>query len=163
MPDYRPSSLSEPRDVVSSPFCFDIVTSAYVWCRQIVIYTITMEERGYVYPCYWEHKFNLFELCVFESNYYWIKSRASLTECNPVTTPCAVGQVWSAKACPKEQTSAEECKKYSGLVALANFIACWTRPDIAFTVNKLMLCVVCPGWCRLRALRANTTNSRAPE
>ena len=74
VPDYRPSSLSEPRDVVSSPFCFDIVTSAYVWCCQIVIYTITMQERGCVYPCYWEHKFNQFELCVVESNCYWIKS-----------------------------------------------------------------------------------------
>jgi len=102
--------------------------------------------------------YNRLERTLFLSQMTSIKTlleRANLTECNPVTTPCAVGQVWSAKDCPKEQTSAEECKKYRGLVALANFIACWTRPDIAFTVNKLCKFMSNPGpphWSALKHL-----------
>lgn len=90
--------------------------------------------------------------------------RANLAECNAVATPCVVGQAWSVKDCPQVQASAEECKKYRGLVALANFIACWTRPDIAFTVNKLCKFMSNPGpahWTALkhllRYLKGSTT------
>jgi histone deacetylase 1/2 len=63
--------------------------------------------------------------------------RAKMTDCNPVLTPSQPGTVWTKKDCPEVQESGENCTQYRALVALANFIANWTRPDITFTVNKL--------------------------
>jgi histone deacetylase 1/2 len=62
--------------------------------------------------------------------------RAKMADCNSVSTPCPPGFVFTKTDCPPV---AEEAKiaEYRSLIALANFIACWTRPDIAFTVNKL--------------------------
>ena len=39
------------------------------------------------------------------------------------------------------------------MIALANFIACWTRPDITFTVNKLCKYMSNPGEVHWRALK----------
>ncbi len=52
--------------------------------------------------------------------------RARMSDCNSTVTPCQAGILFSKKDC-----------EYRSLIALANFIACWTRPDITFTVNKL--------------------------
>ena len=35
--------------------------------------------------------------------------------------------------------------EYASLIALANYLACWTRPDIAFIVNKLCKFMSNPG------------------
>lgn len=57
--------------------------------------------------------------------------RAGMKDCNPCATPCQANDVWTKKDCPTQTT------KYRALIALANFIANWTRPDITYTVNKL--------------------------
>ena len=63
--------------------------------------------------------------------------RAGMSDCNPVPTPCQAGAVFTKKDCPDPAESDANCKKYRSLVALANFVSCWTRPEITFTVNKL--------------------------
>ena len=55
-------------------------------------------------------------------------------ECNPVSTPCIQGTVLRKAAESEEPVDAHQ---YRSLVALANYIACWTRPDITYIVNKL--------------------------
>ena len=61
-------------------------------------------------------------------------SRAGMMECNPVSTPCIQGTVLRKAAESEEPVDAHQ---YRSLVALANYIACWTRPDITYIVNKL--------------------------
>jgi hypothetical protein len=78
--------------------------------------------------------------------------RASLADCNAVQTPCQAGTVWTKKDCP-EKPESTECTKYRALVALANFIANWTRPDITFTVNKLCKYMSNPGPTHWQALK----------
>ena len=78
--------------------------------------------------------------------------RANLAECNPVSTPCQPGMVWSKQNCPDKPDPAD-CTKYRALVALANFIANWTRPDITFTVNKLCKFMSNPGPAHWQALK----------
>jgi hypothetical protein len=79
--------------------------------------------------------------------------RAGMKDCNPVSTPSQPSIVWTKKDCPESPESAENCTLYRGLVALANFIACWTRPDIAFTVNKLCKYMSNPGVVHWQALK----------
>jgi len=81
--------------------------------------------------------------------------RAGMQDCNPVPTPCKTGQLWTKKDCPEPQETAERITHYRALVALANFIANWTRPDITFTVNKLCKFMSNPGpvhWSALKHL-----------
>ena len=63
--------------------------------------------------------------------------RAKMQDCNPCPAPCTAGLVFTKQDCPEPPTSAALCFEYRSLIALANFISCWTRPDITFTVNKL--------------------------
>ena len=79
--------------------------------------------------------------------------RAGMTDCNPVSTPCQAGIVWTKRDCPQQQESAANCTQYRALVALANFIANWTRPDITFTVNKLCKYMANPGPAHWQALK----------
>jgi len=79
--------------------------------------------------------------------------RAGLSDCNPGLLPCQVASVFSTKDCPTPTSS--RCTEYRSLVALANFLACWTRPDIAFVVNKLCKFMANPGelhWQMLKYL-----------
>lgn len=61
--------------------------------------------------------------------------------------------MWTKKDCPEKQESAELCTQYRALVALANFIANWTRPDITFAVNKLCKFMSNPGPVHWQALK----------
>jgi histone deacetylase 1/2 len=61
--------------------------------------------------------------------------------------------VFTKKDCPEPPETAENCTLYRSLVALANFIACWTRPDITFTVNKLCKYMSNPGVVHWQALK----------
>jgi hypothetical protein len=79
--------------------------------------------------------------------------RANMMDCNTVSTPCQAGVVWTKKDCPEKQASADICTQYRALVALANFIANWTRPDITFTVNKLCKYMSNPGPAHWQALK----------
>ena len=79
--------------------------------------------------------------------------RAKMSDCNPVPVPCQSGAVFSKRDCPVPPSS--KSNEYSSLVALANFLACWTRPDIAFVVNKLCKFMANPGdahWQMLKFL-----------
>ena len=49
--------------------------------------------------------------------------------------------------------SSENCTLYRALIALANFIANWTRPDITSTVNKLCKFMSNPGPAHWQALK----------
>ena len=69
--------------------------------------------------------------------------RAQMQDCNPVLTPCPAGTIFTKKDCPPTQSP--RSSEYASLVALANYLACWTRPDIAFAVNKLCKFMANPG------------------
>src|SRR6185437_4056974 len=69
--------------------------------------------------------------------------RAHMSDCNPVPVPCSSGAVFTKKDCPDPQST--RATEYASLVALANFLACWTRPDIVFIVNKLCKFMSNPG------------------
>lgn len=76
--------------------------------------------------------------------------RAGLSDCNPSKLPCQPGMIFSNKDCPPNKARSTQ---YAALIALANFIACWTRPDIAFTVNKLCKFMANPGEVHWQALK----------
>src|SRR5205085_98641 len=60
--------------------------------------------------------------------------RAKMADCNAAPAPCQPGLLFTKQDCP-ETPDAKDCTDYRKLVALANFISCWTRPDITFTVH----------------------------
>ena len=62
--------------------------------------------------------------------------------------------VFSKQDCPQDPPASEaDCKQYRSLIALANFISCWTRPDITFVVNKLCKYMSNPGPVHWQALK----------
>ena len=79
--------------------------------------------------------------------------RASMTDCNTVSTPCPAGTVFTKKDCPAEASTNNTVTEYRSLIALANFISCWTRPDITFTVNKLCKYMANPGETHWKLLK----------
>ena len=79
--------------------------------------------------------------------------RAKMQECNPSPTPCVTGMTFTKKDCPATADDSKHCTEYRSLIALANFIACWTRPDITFTVNKLCKYMSNPGEVHWKALK----------
>ena len=77
--------------------------------------------------------------------------RAGMSDCNPTQLPCQPGTTFSKKDCPTPPSS--RSTEYAALIALANFIACWTRPDITYTVNKLCKFMSNPGEAHWQALK----------
>jgi histone deacetylase 1/2 len=93
-------------------------------------------------------------LCVSQLNTIrTLLERAGMEDCNPVPTPCQAGIVWTKQDSPQVADSAQDCTQYRALVALANFIANWTRPDITYTVNKLCKYMANPGAVHWQALK----------
>jgi len=78
--------------------------------------------------------------------------RAKMKDCNPVQTPLQPGTTFSREDANME-ASAEDIKQYRSLVALANFLSCWTRPDITFAVNKLCKFMAFPGSVHWKSLK----------
>jgi histone deacetylase 1/2 len=78
--------------------------------------------------------------------------RAGMTDCNPAPTPCQSSIVFTKQDCPPTPDP-ESCTDFRRLIALANFISCWTRPDITFTVNKLCKYMSNPGAVHWQALK----------
>ena len=78
--------------------------------------------------------------------------RGQMADCNPVSTPCVTGLVFTKKDCP-EVPNPSSTTQYRSLIALANFISCWTRPDITFIVNKLCKFMSNPGPVHWQALK----------
>ena len=77
--------------------------------------------------------------------------RAKMQDCNAAPTPCPAGTVFTNADCPA--TPSPRTTEYASLVALANYLACWTRPDIAFVVNKLCKFMSKPGDAHFRILK----------
>jgi transposase InsO family protein len=71
--------------------------------------------------------------------------RAKMLDCNSVQTPCPTGVIFTNADCPAEAGSNTTTTEFRSLIALANFLSCWTRPDITFTVNKLCKYMANPG------------------
>ena len=59
--------------------------------------------------------------------------------------------MFSKKDCPT--TPSPRTTEYASLIALANYLACWTRPDIAFVVNKLCKFMSNPGDAHFQVLK----------
>ena len=80
--------------------------------------------------------------------------RAKMNDCNPSQSPCQAGFTFTKEDCPGDPNNPTSTE-YRSLIALANFISCWTRPDITFTVNKLCKYMSNPGpkhWAALKQL-----------
>ena len=77
--------------------------------------------------------------------------RAGMTDCNAASTPCVAGFIFTKgePGAPDEKS----IKEYRSLVAMANFISCWTRPDVTFTVNKLCKFMASPTDAHWSALK----------
>ncbi len=81
--------------------------------------------------------------------------RAKMSSCNAASNPCVTGTQFTKQDCPMETENNPLTKDYRSLIALLNFISCWTRPDVAFTVNKLCKFMGNPGethWKQLKHL-----------
>jgi hypothetical protein len=78
--------------------------------------------------------------------------RAKMTDCNGSQLPCSSGTVFTKDDCPPvaENTTITE---FRSLIALVNFIACWTRPDITFVTNKLCKFMSNPGEAHWKCLK----------
>jgi hypothetical protein len=77
--------------------------------------------------------------------------RAGLSNANSVSTPCPNGFVFTKQDCPLEED--KNATEYRSLIAMANYIACWTRPDLSYTVNKLCKYMANPGQPHWRILK----------
>lgn len=77
--------------------------------------------------------------------------RAKMTDCNPAQIPCQPGSVFSRANCPA--TTNSTTAEYRSLIALANFLSCWTRADITFCVNKLCKFMSNPGEAHWKLLK----------
>ena len=86
-----------------------------------------------------------------ESSVEVLLERAKLSDCNPVSTPCVSGAVFTREDCPPLPNASST--EFRGLIALANFISCWSRPDITFVVNKLCKFMSNPGEAHWRMLK----------
>ncbi len=76
-----------------------------------------------------------------------------MLDCNPASTPCVTGAVFTKKDCPEAAAPNDFLSDYRSLIAMANFISCWSRPDITFTVNKLCKYMSNPGETHWRQLK----------
>jgi hypothetical protein len=79
--------------------------------------------------------------------------RARMLDCNPAPTPCVTGAVFTKKDCPEAASPNDFLSDFRSLIAMANFISCWSRPDITFTVNKLCKFMSNPGEVHWRQLK----------
>ena len=69
--------------------------------------------------------------------------RGGMTDSNPTLLPCVTGAVFTKADSP--ETPTPDATHYRSLVAMANFLSCWSRPDITFVVNKLCKFMSNPG------------------
>jgi hypothetical protein len=74
------------------------------------------------------------------------RARSSMKSVHPSLTPCVAGFVFTKADCPEvPQPRPARMPEYRGLIALANYISVWTRPDITYVVNKLCKYMASPG------------------
>jgi len=87
-----------------------------------------------------------------ESMIISLLEKSGMSSANPVPVPCANGFVFTRADCPKDNDEKEMMEKsnqgptpFRQRSALINFLSCWTRPDVTFTVNKLSKFMSNPG------------------
>jgi hypothetical protein len=74
------------------------------------------------------------------------RSRDNMKSQHPAATPCVAGFVFTKGDSPKvPQPRPSRMPEFRGLIALANYISVWTRPDITYVVNKLCKYMANPG------------------
>jgi hypothetical protein len=74
------------------------------------------------------------------------RAQASMKSQHPAVTPCVAGFVFTKGDCPTIALARPvRMPEFRGLIALANYISVWTRPDITFVVNKLCKYMANPG------------------
>jgi len=79
--------------------------------------------------------------------------RAQMTQSNAVNTPVVAGAIFSKTDCPADASTNTSTTEFRSLIALLNFISCWTRPDITFIVNKLCKFMSNPGELHWKMLK----------
>lgn len=77
--------------------------------------------------------------------------RANMTDCNPTSCPCVAGFVFTKGEVVSPDK--DNITEYRSLIAMANFLSCWTRPDITYVVNKLCKYMSCPNNTHWQALK----------
>ena len=90
--------------------------------------------------------------------------RSKLSNCNSAATPCVSGAVFTKADSPPVADKNDTTTDFRSLIAMANFISCWTRPDITFTVNKLCKFMSNPGethWHMLKHLLRYLAGTRS--
>jgi hypothetical protein len=90
--------------------------------------------------------------------------RSKMLDSNPSSTPCASGSTFSKVDSPSAVSDNNTVADYRSLIALANFISCWSRPDITFVVNKLCKFMSNPGdlhWKYLKQLLRYLAGTRS--
>ena len=74
------------------------------------------------------------------------RARATMKSQHPALTPCVAGFVFTKADSPAvPQPRPARMPEFRGLIALANYISVWTRPDITYVVNKLCKYMANPG------------------
>ncbi|KAF7346239.1 Integrase catalytic domain-containing protein [Mycena sanguinolenta] len=84
-----------------------------------------------------------------------VLERASMTDCNPVTTPMDPKVQLTANDCPKSAEDIAKMKNipYLHILGAIAYLAVATRPDIAYAVGVLSRFSKNPGWTHWIALK----------
>ena len=81
------------------------------------------------------------------------RAATSMKSKHPAPTPCVAGFVFTKADCPAvAQPRPARMPEFRGLLALANYISVWTRPDITYVVNKLCKSMANPASIHIDAL-----------
>ena len=81
------------------------------------------------------------------------RAATSMKSKHPAPTPCVAGFVFTKADCPAvAQPRPARMPEFRGLLALANYISVWTRPDITYVVNKLCKSMANPANIHIDAL-----------
>ena len=74
------------------------------------------------------------------------RAKSSMKSLHPAPTPCVAGFIFTKADCPPiPQPRPARMPEIRGLIALAEYIAYWTRGDIVFPVNKCCKYMANPG------------------
>ena len=143
---------------VDDLFC--LVANDYEWSDIVkrVRESLTLVDKGDVEEflgMIFKHNEDFSEVSVCQSiSIGNLLQRAKMDDCHPAPTPCVPGFVLSKADSPLiPNANHVAMPNYRGLIALANYVAVWTRPDIVWVVNKLCKFMANPGLPHIAALK----------
>jgi hypothetical protein len=74
------------------------------------------------------------------------RAASSMKSSHPCLTPCVAGFIFTKEDSPSPANARPlRMPEFRGLIALANYVSVWTRPDITYVVNKLCKYMANPG------------------